>query len=105
MKRRRPARERPPPLRLRPERALQRQARSFFTDCGYIVIKLTTLGPYGNIGWPDLLVLKPGAKVTFVEVKAPNGKVTELQAQRHRELRALGFEVLVLRAASELEGL
>ena len=47
-------------------------------------------------GMPDRLVLMPGARVGFVEVKAPGTKPRPLQVSRHAFLRQLGFQVYVL---------
>lgn len=50
-------------------------------------------------GWdgaPDRMVLLPGCKIGFVEVKAPGETPRPLQTNRHRQLRALGFPVFVL---------
>lgn len=45
---------------------------------------------------PDRLVLLPGGKMLFVELKAPGKKPTELQLRDHAKRRALGFTVLVI---------
>ena len=50
----------------------------------------------GTDGMPDRLVLLPGCRIGFVEVKAPGKEARPLQTQRHRQLRALGFPVFVL---------
>ena len=50
----------------------------------------------GTDGMPDRLVLLPGCRIGFVEVKAPGKGPRPLQTQRHRQLRALGFPVFVL---------
>lgn len=50
----------------------------------------------GMDGMPDRMILLPGARIGFVEVKAPGLKPTPLQEQRHRALRALGFPVFLL---------
>lgn len=50
----------------------------------------------GNVGVPDRLVLLPGGKVTFVELKAPGKKPTPLQLRQQQRIQALGFHVLVL---------
>ena len=47
-------------------------------------------------GMPDRLVLLPGGRIAFVEVKAPGKKPRPLQESRHRFLRRLGFKVYVL---------
>ena len=50
----------------------------------------------GTDGMPDRLVLLPGCRIGFVEVKAPGKEPRPLQTQRHRQLRELGFPVFVL---------
>ena len=50
----------------------------------------------GTDGMPDRMVLLPGCRIGFVEVKAPGEKPRPLQTHRHRQLRALGFPVFVL---------
>jgi hypothetical protein len=50
----------------------------------------------GFDGMPDRLVLLPGGRIGFVEVKAPGKTPRPLQTHRHRQLRALGFPVFVL---------
>jgi len=47
----------------------------------------------GNDGMPDRLVVMPGGRVAFVELKAPGAKSRPLQVYRQAELRALGCEV------------
>ena len=50
----------------------------------------------GSDGWPDRLVLMPGGKIAFVELKAPQGRLRPIQVQRHAQLRDLGFSVFVV---------
>jgi len=50
----------------------------------------------GFDGMPDRLVLLPGGKLAFVEVKAAGCKPRPLQESRHGMLRRLGFQVFVL---------
>ena len=50
----------------------------------------------GFSGMPDRIVLMPGGRMAFVEVKAPGLKPRPLQVTRHEELRRLGFSVFVL---------
>ena len=52
--------------------------------------------PPGYDGMPDRLVLMPGGKVAFVEVKAEGCSPRPLQTCRHEMLRRLGFQVYVL---------
>lgn len=50
----------------------------------------------GTDGMPDRMVLLPGARIAFVEVKAPGQKPRALQKRRLAQLRTLGFPVYVL---------
>lgn len=50
----------------------------------------------GMDGMPDRMVLLPGCRIGFVEVKAPGKEPRPLQTNRHRILRSLGFPVFVL---------
>ena len=56
-------------------------------------------------GMPDRLVLLPGGKLAFVEVKAPGKKPRVLQVKRHEKLRELGFREFVLDALEDIPGL
>lgn len=50
----------------------------------------------GENGVPDRLVLLPGGKAIFVELKRPKEKPRKLQLLNHKRLRALGFDVRVI---------
>lgn len=55
---------------------------------------------------PDRLVLFPGGRLAFVELKAPGKKMRPLQVKRAKQLTALGFRVYcVLRIALERQAL
>lgn len=56
----------------------------------------------GFAGMPDRLVLLPGGKLAFVEVKAPGKKPRVLQVKRHEMLRELGFRVFVLDSLEDI---
>lgn len=57
----------------------------------------------GFDGMPDRLVLLPGGKCGFVEVKAPGKKPRALQVVRHEMLKELGFKVYVLDAKEQIK--
>lgn len=47
----------------------------------------------GVSGMPDRIVLMPGGRIYFVELKAPGKKLKALQKYRAKELKNLGFDV------------
>ena len=50
----------------------------------------------GLDGMPDRLILLPRGRLAFAEVKAKGKKPRALQLRRHKQLRALGFQVFVI---------
>lgn len=51
----------------------------------------------GNSGVPDRIILLPGGRILFAELKRPKGgKLSALQKIWHKWLRALGFTVFVV---------
>ena len=50
----------------------------------------------GRSGVPDRIVLLPGGKVIFVELKTETGALTPRQIEVHNQLRALDFDVRTL---------
>ncbi len=56
-------------------------------------------------GMPDRLVLLPGGRVAFVEVKASGKLQGPLQVARHGMLRRLGFKVFVLDSENQIGGI
>lgn len=54
-------------------------------------------------GLPDRLVLLPGGRIIFVELKAPGKSAEAHQLVVHGRLRRLGFEVEVLSSVSLVE--
>ena len=59
----------------------------------------------GFDGVPDRIVLLPGGRIAFVEVKAPGKKPRPLQLARHALLRRLGFQVYVLDDEEQIGGI
>lgn len=57
----------------------------------------------GSAGVPDRIVLMPGGRIAFVEVKALGEKPRKLQLSRHRLLRRLGFRVYVLDTLEDID--
>ena len=59
----------------------------------------------GFDGMPDRLVLLPGGRMGFTEVKAPGKKPRPLQEARLRLLKTLGFPVFVLDRPEQIGGI
>ena len=59
----------------------------------------------GFDGMPDRLVLLPGGKIGFVEVKALGKEPRPLQVARHGLLRRLGFKVYILDDLEQIGGI
>lgn len=55
-------------------------------------------------GFPDRIVLLPGATIAFVELKAPGEKPTLIQRNVQARLRKLGFRVEVLDSKDVVNG-
>lgn len=58
----------------------------------------------GTAGVPDRIVLLPGGKTGFVELKAPGKKPRPLQERRMSQIRDLGIPVFVVDNVSQIEG-
>ena len=50
----------------------------------------------GTDGMPDRMVLLPGGRIAFAELKAPGRKPRPLQLRRMAQLSRLGFRVYVI---------
>ena len=59
----------------------------------------------GFDGMPDRLILMPGGRMAFVEVKASGEEPRPLQNSRHEMLRKLGFKVFVLDMKEQIGGI
>ena len=55
-------------------------------------LALTFVSP-GWDGAPDRIVLFPGGRIGFVELKRPGGTMRPLQIRRKKQLESLGFKV------------
>lgn len=71
------------------ERALVARVKSLGGDC-------EKFSSPGRRGVPDRIVLLPGGRIVFVELKAPGKQATKLQERDHTRRRALGFDVKVI---------
>ena len=64
------------------------------------------LNPFGVRGIPDRLLLLPGGRVLFVELKrSVGGKFEPLQERWHLKLRRMGFTVVVCYTKTQVDTL
>lgn len=57
----------------------------------------------GNRGVPDRIVILPGGRIFFVELKTEVGRLSALQRVQRRILQKLGCEVRALHGAEDVE--
>ena len=75
------------------EKEIERKLATIVKAAGGIASKFVSPG---YDGMPDRIVLLPGGRIAFVEVKAPGCKPRPLQKARHEMLQRLGFRVYIL---------
>ena len=56
----------------------------------------------GSNGVPDRIILLPGGKAAFAELKAKGKKMRPLQVRRKRQLESLGFSVYCIDSTSQI---
>ncbi|HOQ63152.1 MAG TPA: VRR-NUC domain-containing protein [Clostridia bacterium] len=83
------------------EKAIENKLRKATKDMGGIALKF--ISP-GMSGVPDRLILFPGKRLAFVEVKAPRMQMRPLQVKRKRQLEALGFSVYCIDHPDQIGG-
>jgi len=84
------------------EKEIEQKLTLMAKQAGGLALKFVSPG---MSGMPDRLVLLPGGRMAFVEVKAPGRAPRPLQEARHRTLRRLGFRVFVLDRPEQIGGI
>ena len=83
------------------EAVVERRLVRVVEELGGVAVKLIQ-----GEGLPDRLVLLPGGRAVFVELKKPKGgAVAPLQVLRHRRLDELGFGTVVCWTRNDCEKL
>lgn len=57
----------------------------------------------GNVGVPDRLVVMPGGRVFFVELKTDNGRLSKMQARQMERLMELRQQVECLHGRGDVD--
>lgn len=70
--------------------------RAFARACERANLATLKLTLRGQAGWPDRLVLVPGGRPVFVELKRRGERLRALQERRAHDLRMLGYAVITL---------
>ena len=83
------------------EKAIEQKLKSAVVGMGGISPKFTSPGMDGV---PDRLILLPGGRMAFAEVKAPGRHLRPLQVRRKRQLESLGFRVYVIDHPEQIGG-
>ena len=81
------------------EKQIERKLVNAVKDAGGLCPKFVSPG---MDGMPDRLILMPGGRLAFVELKAPGKNPRPLQLRRHDQLRGLGFDVFVLDSPGDI---
>lgn len=75
------------------EEQIEAKLRESIKAMGGVAYKFTSPG---NIGVPDRVILLPGGRVWFVELKTDTGRMTANQARQAYRIRQTGCNVCTL---------
>jgi len=81
------------------ESQIQHQIIKWLENEGWLVVKIIQTN---KNGWPDLQLHAFGVTI-FIEVKSENGKLSELQKYRHKQLQDKGFFVITSSSLNHLQ--
>lgn len=81
------------------ESQIQHQIIKWLESQGWLVVKIIQTN---KNGWPDLQLHAFGVTI-FIEVKSENGKLSELQKYRQKQLQDNGFFVITSSSLNHLQ--
>ena len=82
------------------ERAIEQNLTRVIKASGGLALKFVSPGLDGV---PDRIVLLPGGRLAFVEVKAPGKRLRPIQERRKEQLEDLGFRVYVVDGIDQVQ--
>jgi len=82
------------------ESQLESHMRKRVESAGGLALKFTSPN---RAGVPDRIVVLPGGRIAFVELKTTTGRLRPLQKKRIRQLLDRGALVYVVRTKSDIE--
>ncbi len=82
------------------ESQIERRLVQGVKDAGGLCLKLVSPG---NGGVPDRLILLPGGRVIFAELKTEAGRLSAIQQWMIGEMRERGADVRVLKGAGAVD--
>ena len=82
------------------EKTIERKLVDMARKAGGLAVKFVSPG---FDGVPDRIVLFPGGRVGFVELKSPGKRMRPLQVRRKKQLEGLGFMVFCVDAVEQIE--
>lgn len=83
------------------ESAVEKRLTEMLRKRGALCLKFSSPG---NPGVPDRIVLLPGGRVIFAELKAQGGQLGALQERQIARMRGLGADVRVLKGVEQVQG-
>jgi len=85
---------------IRREATVERSFRDRLRKTGCLVYKFVSPG---NDGVPDRIVITPGGRVIFVELKTERGELSDIQRYQIRRIRDHGQDVQVLYGKDDVD--
>ena len=82
------------------EKQVERNFVKAVKEAGGLAMKFVSPG---RVGVPDRIVLLPGGRAVFAEIKRPSGHLRKSQEAACREIRSRGFPVHIICSGADIE--
>ena len=82
------------------EKTIERKLVDMTRKTGGLALKFVSPG---FDGVPDRIVVYPGGRIGFVELKSPGKTMRPLQVRRKRQLESFGFKVFCIDGTEQIE--